>query len=181
MRRLALAIWLVVVWVALWGDLSTANVVSGLLVAVLLLAVFPSGGQMLPRYRVRPVAVVRLGLYFVGQVLAANWTLIRTVVSRDDRLRTGVIAVPLVCESDGLLAIVSNLTALTPGTMVIEIDREPPRFYVHVVRIDDVEAARAQMRTLERHVIEAFGPPEAVAVARAERRRGARTRDEVQR
>lgn len=166
MTRLVLAVWLVVVWVALWGDLSIANVLSGVLVAAVLLVVFPASGEILPQYRARPLAALRLVGYFLLKMAESNWSLARMVLSRDDQIRTGVIAVPLVCDSDGLLTIVANLTALTPGMMVLEVERQPARFYVHVLQLDDVDAARSEIMELERRVVEAFGSPEAVAAVR---------------
>lgn len=164
--RLAMAAWLVIVWVALWGDLSVANVVSGAAVAAALLIVFPLAGRAGARQHVRPLAVLRLAGHLVRKLLESNLTITRTVLSRRDRVRTGVIAVPMVCDSDGLLTMVANLTALSPGLMVIEIERDPTVCYVHVLQLDDVEAARAEVRTLERLVIEAFGPPAAMAAVR---------------
>jgi len=168
MTRAVLGVWLVVVWTALWGRLSVANVASGMIVATLLLIVFPVGKRLLPRSIVRPVAVARLTVYFVRKLIESNIAITRTVLSRGDQIRTGIIAVPLTCDSDGLLTIVANLTALTPGTMAIDVERQPPRFYVHVLRLDDIDAARAEIRMLERLVIEAFGSDAAIAAVRAE-------------
>jgi multisubunit Na+/H+ antiporter MnhE subunit len=69
--------------------------------------------------------------------------------------------------SDGVLAFVANMTALTPGTMTIEIRRDPPVFYVHILQLDDVEHVRAEVRKLERLAIEAFATPQAVAALHA--------------
>ena len=41
MNRILIVAWLVVVWVALWGNISAANILSGTVVAVLVLTVFP--------------------------------------------------------------------------------------------------------------------------------------------
>ena len=167
MSRLVLAVWMVIVWVALWGEVSVANVLSGLAVATVVLIVFPAGEHGLPRYIVRPIAVARLLWYFLPRAVLSNLVVAHAIVSRDDRLRTGIVAVPLVSDSDGLLTIVSNLTALTPGLMAIEVERDPPRFYVHVVQLDDIERVRADVQELERLVVEAFGTPGAVAAVRA--------------
>ncbi|HWL43116.1 MAG TPA: Na+/H+ antiporter subunit E [Ilumatobacter sp.] len=167
MNRIALALWLVVVWVALWGDLSIANVASGTALAVLLLGVFPTHGERRRGLFIRPVATLRLVWYFARQMVGSNLALTRSVVSRSDRLRTGVIAVPLVCDSDGLVTVLHHLIALTPGTTVIEVERNPARIFVHILQLDDIDAARAEIALLERRVIEAFGPVDAVARVRA--------------
>lgn len=167
MSRLVLAVWLVIVWVALWGELSVANVLSGLAVAAMVLIAFPAGERGLPRYIVRPIAVSRLLWYFLSRAVMSNLAVARAIVSRDDRVRTAIVAVPLVSDSDGLLTIVSNLTALTPGMMAIEVERDPALVYIHVVQLDDTERVRADVQELERLVVEAFGAPDAVAAVRA--------------
>ncbi len=160
--KLALGAWLVVVWVALWGDISVANVLSGAAVAAGLLVVFPLTGHPADRLHVRPLAVARLVLFFVVELFKSNLIITRTIVSRRDRVRTGVIAVPLTCDTDVLLTIVANLTALTPGMMAIEVEREPPRFFVHVLQVRDPESSRQDVWRLERLVINAFGRPELI-------------------
>jgi multicomponent Na+:H+ antiporter subunit E len=57
-HQLPLLAWLVLVWILLWGTLSWANVVSGVVVALLLMLLLPlppvAGGA-----RVRPLSSMR--------------------------------------------------------------------------------------------------------------------------
>ena len=170
MNLAAHAIWLVAVWVALWGDLSVANVLSGTVLAVLLLVVFPVHGERRRGVFIRPLATARLVGYFVRTLVASNVALTRAVLSRDDRLCTGVVEVRLICDSDGLLTMLNHLIALTPGTTVIEVERDPARVYVHVLQLADIDSARAAVQQLELLVIEAFGPFDLVRRARQLRR-----------
>ena len=177
MKRWILVVWLVAVWVALWGDISVANLLSGLAVATVLLVALPLARDRLYQYRVRPLAVLRLAWHFLRKLVESNITIVRTVIARDDRIRTGVISVPVVSDSDVLLTVVANLTALTPGMMAIEVERDPVQFYVHVLLLEDVERSRTDVLELERLVVEAFGSPEAVTAVReaaAQRREVAR-------
>ncbi len=169
MNGLARVVWLVAVWVALWGDLSVANVLSGTTLAVVLLVVFPVHGERSRGLLLRPWAIARLVGYFLGTLVSSNVALTRAVLSREDRLRTGVIEVRMLTDSDGLLTVMNHLTALTPGTTVIEVKRDPARMYVHVLQLTDIDTARAAVRRLELLVIEAFGPVDLVARARHER------------
>jgi len=171
--RVLAGAWLVAVWVALWGDVSVANVLSGSALAAVLLLVFPTRADPGRGLHFRPVAVLRLAGHFVFTAVRANWALTRAVVSRRDTLRTGVIAVPMACASSGLLTVVHHLIQLTPGTSVIEVREDPPTFYVHFVQLTDVDAARAECHRLEQLVLEAFGPAEAVAKVRAAAERSA--------
>lgn len=167
MNRLALAVWLLITWVALWGDLTAANIVSGVLVVAVLLIVFPPEQQRSSRLVVRPIAIAKLTWSFLFQVVASNVVLVATIVSRRDKLRTAIIAVPLVSDSEGTLTVVANLTALTPGMTVVEFERDPPLFYVHTLQLSSPDDVRTEVRQLERLVVEAFGSAEAVAAVRA--------------
>jgi multicomponent Na+:H+ antiporter subunit E len=162
-NQLGLGAVLVAIWVLLWGYLTMANVISGIVVVAVLLAVFPSGRARRPTYVIRPIALVRLTLYFVRNLVAANVVLAREVLSPRDRIRTGIIAVPLHGASEGLLTLAANVTALTPGTLAIEVTKEPPTFYVHVLHLRAVEDVRRSVLQLERLIVRAFGTPDAVA------------------
>lgn len=171
MNALARIAWLVAVWVALWGDVSVANVLSGTALAVVLLLVFPVRGERRRGLVLRPLAIARLVGYFLRTLVTSNVALTRAVLSREDRLCTGVIEVDLICDSDGLLTVLNHLIALTPGTTVIEIERDPCCVFVHVLQLTDIESARAAVQHLELLVIEAFGPLDLVRRARQARRR----------
>lgn len=173
MNMVARVIWLVAVWVGLWGDVSVANVLSGTALAALLLLVFPVHGERRRGFFVRPLATARLIGYFLRTLVVSNVALTRAVLSRDDRLCTGVVEVRMICDSDGLLTILNHLIALTPGTTVIEVERDPPRLYVHVLQLTDIESARAAVQQLELLVIEAFGTFDLVRRARRIRRAAA--------
>jgi multicomponent Na+:H+ antiporter subunit E len=163
MNVLALGALLVAIWVFLWGYLTVANVLSGIVVVAALLAVFPTGRPRRPTYVVRPIAVLRLVLYFVRSLLVANVVLAWEVLSRRDRIRTGVVEVPVLGVSEGILVFVANVTALTPGTLAIEVTPEPPTLYIHVLHLHDVEHVRRDIRRLEELIVRAFGTPDAIA------------------
>ena len=169
MNQIVRVVWLVAVWIALWGDVSIANVLSGTTLAVLLLVVFPVHGEQQRGLLVRPLAVVRLLGYYARTIVTSNVALARAVVSRDDRLRTGVLAVRLPVDSDGLITIFNHLIALTPGTSVIEVEPDRSRLYVHILQLTDIESARAELARLELLIIEAFAPIDVVNRARATR------------
>lgn len=168
-NRVAIVVWLVVVWVALWGDLSAANVLSGLVVAVGVLTVFPVQRGRPWGLAVRPLALAQLVWFFLRTLVVSNLALARAVVSRDDRLHTGVIEVRLIWDSEVLMTVLTHLIGLSPGMTVIGVGRQPPRLYVHVLQLTDVDSARAEVLRLELLVLEAVGPAELVEAARAAR------------
>ncbi len=162
-RRVGFVVFLLVIWLLLWGEVSVANVVSGLLVTALLLVVFPrSPGPT--GFVVRPVPTLRFAVFFAREMVESALMLIRSVLGRESRLHTGVIAVPVFGCRGSLLAIIANLIALTPGTVAVELRDDPTMLYVHVLVFDDIEAARAKVQQLNRLVVLAFAAKDQRAV-----------------
>lgn len=168
MSALGFGALLVALWVLLWGSLTVANLLSGAAVVALVLWLVPDLGLRRGLPAVRPVAVARFGGRLLVEVVKANTVLTREVVSRRSSIHTGVVAVPLPLCSDGLLTLVANVLALTPGTMPVEVRKDPTELYLHVLHLHDVDRVRRDVQHLAELAVAAFGSPEAVA-ALAER------------
>jgi multicomponent Na+:H+ antiporter subunit E len=154
-RQAGFVAFLLGIWLLLWGEVSAANVVSGLLVAALLLLVFPRTPST-TGFVVRPVPAIRFLVFFGREMVESVVLLSREVLSRRSRFHTGVVAVPVHGCPDALLAAVANLIALTPGTMTVKIDTDTPTLYVHVLIFRDIETVRAKIERLNRLVVLAF-------------------------
>lgn len=153
-----------VIWTLAWGSLTVANVLSGVAVALLLLFVIPDDTSGLRRRSpVRPRAIARFTGHVLLKVIESNVVLSREVLSRDSRINTGVVAVPLPECSDGLITLITNTMALTPGTMPIQVDRNPTVLYVHVLHLSDIEEARRDIQQLTDLAYRAFGSDTAIA------------------
>src|SRR5690625_5019108 len=74
-RRIVLhwpaVLFIVLVWSLLWGNFSIANVVSGLAVAVVVVAVFPLP-PILATGRARPIGLGKLLFWFIVDLVAAS-------------------------------------------------------------------------------------------------------------
>lgn len=154
---------LMAVWLLLWGSISVANVASGIVVVLLVMAALPDVSIRQRPPPLRPVAAARFVLRIVGDLFRANWVVTREILTPQSSVNTGVVAVPLPHCSDGLVTLVTNVLALTPGTMPIEVAEAPPVVYVHILHLDDLETVRRNVRTLADLAIRAFGSAEAVA------------------
>jgi multicomponent Na+:H+ antiporter subunit E len=162
-RRPGLVVWLAAVWVGLWGSLSVANVLGGLVVAVALLTLLPLP-DVPSRGVVRPLAVVRLLVHFAVELVRASAQVVVLVLQPRRELRQAVVAVEVVGASDQLLTLLANAISLTPGTLTLEVDRPRRTLYVHVLQLgadrDAVEKVRQDILRLERLAIEAVGSPQ---------------------
>jgi multicomponent Na+:H+ antiporter subunit E len=162
MRRLVVTGWLLGVWLILWGSATPANVLSGLAVAaVVQLLPQPSPGR--GRIVFRPLPALRFIVYFARKLVEASLVVAAEVLTPQDRIRTGIVAVPLQGASDALLTLVANAVTLTPGTLTLEVDRDQRTLYVHVLHLHSVEDVRHDIRYLEVLAVRAFGSPAALA------------------
>lgn len=161
MRRRALAVLLVVVWVLLWDQFTLGHVVlGGVVTAALLTVLRPPEGDDQIRVPIRPVAIARLVLWFTRQVVLSNVQVARAALFPSRHVRPGVIRVPLRTHSPQLAALVANLTALSPGMQPIGNTDEPPSLDVHVLTLVSDADACAIVTRLEDLVLAAFGTEE---------------------
>lgn len=154
---LALA-WLTALWVLLWGELSVANVLSGLLLALLVVRTL-----RLPRVpflgTVRPLAVLRLLVRFLADVVVASAQVSALALDPRRRPRSAVVAVQLRSHSDLYLTVTAQLSSLVPGSVVVETQRRSGLLYVHVLDVETsggVEGARAHVLATEERVLRAL-------------------------
>jgi len=156
-RRLGLVVWLLVVWVALWGRVSVANVASGLAVAAALALLFRFPTSPGPATVIRPLRAMAFVVLFAWKLVQASVVVAWEVVTPRNRINEAIIAVPIHGASDTLATIVANFITLTPGTLVLEFERDPAVLYVHVLHLRSVESVRRDIQRLERIAIRAFG------------------------
>lgn len=156
MSRWSLAPILLVVWLLLWGEPSVGNIVGGIIVIALLLAVFDQGRRA-HRHRLAPWGTIRLLARFLADLVVSSWQVVLAVLAPSARRRrAGVVAVPLRCDSPLVMKTVSDLLCLTPGTLTVEIDLNPTIFYVHVLGLGDPDAVRREVQALESRVLAAL-------------------------
>jgi multicomponent Na+:H+ antiporter subunit E len=158
--QLGVVAWLSAVWVGLWGSLTVANVLGGVVVAVVLLVLLPLPA-VASRNVVRPLGVLRFVAYFAVDLVRASVQVLVLVLRPRGELRQAVVAIQAVGTSDQLLTLLANAISLTPGTLTLEVDRPRRVLYVHLLQLDAdrdaVERVRRDILRLERLAIEAIG------------------------
>ncbi len=167
MTRLPSVVWLTLVWVLLWGTFSVASIVGGVLVAVLVTALFrlPPATDRLP---VRPLPVLRLALFLLWDLAVSGAEVSWQVLRHGPGARGAIVAVPLVSSSDLVVTAMANALSLSPGTMALQIDHDHDVWYVYALgpRDDaDVDRARRRVVDLQRRVLSALGAPDERAEA----------------
>lgn len=159
--------WLTALWMVLWRDPSVVNLASGLALAVVVSGFVSDPDDPGSTYRVRPLALARFVVFFTWKLLEANVVVAREVVTPRNVIHTGIIAVPMTGYGDFLVTTVANAVSLTPGTLTIEVRRDPePVLFVHVLHLHDIDNARADVVAIAERARAAFplvamaSPPE---------------------
>jgi len=161
-RRLLLRawvlVWLTLVWILLWGNFSWANVLSGGAVAVLITLLLPLPAVPVEG-RLHPLALLRfVGLmmwYLVQSSMQVAWLALKP----GSPPLSAVLRAQLSVKSDLVLALAVNAINLTPGTMVVEIDKDRRLLYVHVLDVGSPRAVNRffhEIAQMERLLIAAF-------------------------
>lgn len=156
--------WLATVWVALWGTPSPANILGGIAVAAIVVALLPPHRPG-PPVGTRPLTAVRLVFYILWKMVEASFYVTWEVLS-PRRVRSAIIAVPIRGASPAVISASCIAIGLTPGTMVLEVGTSPPTIYVHVLRMTSIEKARADVLYLESLIEDALPAGPSLETAR---------------
>lgn len=146
---------LLTLWILAWGNLSWANIISGSVLSMVLLVAIPLGPPAETGRHLSAVGFVKL-LGFIGvQLITANVLMAREILSRHSNVQTGVLAYEVKSPSPWTVTLISNIIALTPGTMTVEAtDRI---IYVHFLLLSDIELARSEIGRIEYYVVGFLG------------------------
>jgi multicomponent Na+:H+ antiporter subunit E len=162
MRRVALRawvlLWLMLVWILLWGTVSPANIVSGLAIALVItlllpLPAVPVEGRLHPISLLRLIAVVAYDLTLSSVQVA--WLAIKP----GPPPLSAVLRAHLAIKSDLVLALAVNILTLTPGSIVLEIDQARRLIYVHVLDVGSDRAVKRfyrQVSQIEQLLVASF-------------------------
>jgi multicomponent Na+:H+ antiporter subunit E len=159
--RLVMAVWLLAVWLGLWGRVDVALVAGGCLVVALayLVTRFPAL-PIVSRVHPGPLALA-LGTFVVDLFVSSavvGWYALRGPAA----VRGGIVAVRFRSVTDVMLVMVANSVSLRPGSLVLDVDRPGSTLYVHGMPIRgrrDAERVRQEVLDTERRLMRAFGPP----------------------
>lgn len=166
------ALMLTVVWVLLWSDISIANVVSGLLVATVIILVFPLPPVIFTG-RIHPVWLTVLALRFGTDLVVASFQVVWLALRFGKQPMNAVVGVRLYSRSDLYLTVTAELLSLVPGSLVVEADRANSTLYLHILGVRDeadIERAREAISAQEYRVVRALASPtelEAFELARS--------------
>ncbi|MGH3908526.1 MAG: Na+/H+ antiporter subunit E [Pseudonocardiaceae bacterium] len=163
--QLSQLIWLTAVWVLLWGHLSVQTLLGGLLVALLVTVALPLP-PVAGHLSMRPLRLLRLAGYLAVELVVSGVEISWETLRYGPRATAGIVEVPLLTDSDYVIAALANAVSLTPGEFVLQIDRRRGVCYVYSLGVRapaDAERVRGQVLVLQRRVVAALGSPDELA------------------
>lgn len=170
-RQLPFFLWLVALWMLLWGQFTVLAALTGLIVALVVTRVF-----RLPAVELSGRVNFWWGLVFVVEFL---WALVRgSLLVAWQTITPGypgtaIIAVPLVTDDDLIMTHVAVTASLIPGSLIVDIDRDRRILYLHVIGVHDqasIEDQRRSVQHWEERIVRAVGSKAQVAALRASAR-----------
>ena len=167
LRRWPMAVWMTIVWVLLWGDLTIANVLTGVVVSFVLLRVMP-----MPRVgfegKVSLIGSVVLLVRLIVDITLASAQVAYQALRLRRQPHGAVIRVKLASSSDLVLTLTAELTVIVPGSIVVEAHRITGMLYVHLLDAHApgaVEKARRTVLEQEKRVMYALASDADIAEA----------------
>jgi len=156
MIQLLFHVFLTLSWLLLTGNLSLANILLGVVLSYLMLALAVFRAEERGYIHRLPAAFGLLG-YFLVELVKANVQVAWEILGPRLTMTPGVVAVPLDLETPFAITLLANLITLTPGTLTMEVSEDHSTLYVHGMYVSDPDRFREGIkRGFERRVKEVF-------------------------
>ncbi|WUH96613.1 Na+/H+ antiporter subunit E [Spirillospora sp. NBC_00431] len=160
--RLGMAVWLLGVWLLLWGRVDALTVIGGLAVVVLAYAV-----SRLPTVplvtRVRPVPFAKAALEFGWDLVESSVVIGWHALRAPGRIRGAIIEVSARSRSELVLLAVTTSISLRPGTLLVDLDWERAVLRIHGMPVrtpQEADATRDGVLRTERRLMRALPTPD---------------------
>lgn len=82
------------------------------------------------------IRLMHLLKYFVTEFMRSNVRLTKEIITPKINLRPAVVKVPLSLRSDMEIMILTNISNLTPGTLIVGLSADKRYFFVHTIYLE---------------------------------------------
>src|ERR1700742_599718 len=150
--------WLMLVWILLWGNVSAANILSGLAIALLITLLLPLPAVPVEG-RLHPLSLLRLIVTVFYYLVLSSVQVAWLAVKPGPPPLSAVLRAHVAVKSDLVLALAVNIINLIPGSIVLEIDQTRRMLYMHVIDVGSARAVArfyAQVAEVERMLVATF-------------------------
>ena len=150
---------LTAVYLALTSNLALNNIVLGVVVSALIMLILRPPTRSV-RWQQSPQAVlaaIRYGFVLIYDLVISGVQVARLVLDPNLPLQQGNIAIPTECESETARALSAHAITVTPGEMVVEMDRQGT-MYTHVLDASHAEEDIAEAQAMRDEMLAKIAP-----------------------
>lgn len=130
---------LALAWMALTDSFHAGGLATGFLFGFLVIWI-GRRDRSTASYHRRLVAIAGFIPYFIKEMITANLRVAYDVLTPQDYMQPGIVAVPLDLETDLQITLLAACITLTPGTLSLHISEDRRTLFVHAMYIDNPEA-----------------------------------------
>jgi multicomponent Na+:H+ antiporter subunit E len=157
------ALWAILfaIWISAQASLALQPALVGAAITFVLAHAFASSSEAWRRVRITPRALYHFVAYsaaFVVELVRANLNMMTYVYARRIDIRPGIVKVRTRLQSPVGRVALANSIALTPGSLVIDMQADV--LFVHWLDVEttDIErATEALVAPFEKHLEKVFG------------------------
>lgn len=158
-RQLPFFVWLIALWMLLWGQFTWLAFLTGLVAAIVVTRIF-----RLPPVELSGRVNLWWGFVFVAEFIVAvvhgSLTVAWQVLDFRRQPASAIIAVQLVTDDDLIMTHTGVTASLIPGSLIVDTDRDRRILYLHIIGVRndaDVERQRASVLHWEERIVRAVG------------------------
>jgi multicomponent K+:H+ antiporter subunit E len=153
-----LSIFLVISWLLLNNTVAMGHVVLGGILAILI-PWFTSRFWPEKLCLKNPGVFARFALVVAYDILIANVTVARLILSPNDLLKPDFLEIPLDIEHPLGISVLASTISLTPGTVSSDLSQDRKTLLVHALHVEDKEEEIARIKArYEKPLMEVFKP-----------------------
>ncbi len=143
-----------IVYIVFSGSISPYDIVTGLVVSLVVagaLSTFTVSNPLKTLNPIRWAWLIAYAIYyfFVAEVRAHLDVMYRILHPRLP-VKPGIVTVPYRVESGYAITAVANSITNTPGTVVVDIDSDGKKYYVHWINVQTTDPEQARKMISER-------------------------------
>lgn len=147
-RASVVAILAFITYIVFTGSISVYDIVTGILTAAIVGALFANITLSNARKVVQPTRWLYLFIYalryFFIDETKAHVDVIKRILHPRVPVNPAIVEVPYELESDYAITATANSITNTPGTVVVDINQEKRAFYVHWIDAKTLEPQGAR-------------------------------------
>jgi multicomponent Na+:H+ antiporter subunit E len=141
-------------WLLLTNTFTLLNVLFGFALGFLVIALIHRTVPALYFYPKRLPRALHFALFFIKELVVANWRVATDIVTPIWYMHPGVIALPLTAKTEFEIALVANIISLTPGTLSMDVSDDKKTLFVHAMFLDDEEKLRGDLKEIEQRLLQ---------------------------